>query len=60
MRMCTVCRVDPRVANRPGTLGAVNGWAVAAGVAVLALAAVRELVRWRGRRWQKSGPRGND
>jgi hypothetical protein len=43
-----------------GTLDAVNGWAVAAGVAVLALAGVRELVRWRGRRWQKSGPRGTD
>jgi len=38
----------------------VNGWAVAAGVGVLAVAAVRELVRWRGRRWQKSGPRGSD
>ena len=38
----------------------VNGWAIAAGVGVLAIAAVRELVRWRGRRWQKSGPRGTD
>jgi hypothetical protein len=51
---------DAGAARLGGTLGAVNGWAVAAGVAVLALAAVRELVRWRGRRWQKSGPRGTD
>lgn len=38
----------------------VSGWAaVAVGAAVLAAAAVREAVRWRGRRWQRSGPRGD-
>jgi hypothetical protein len=38
----------------------VDDWAVAGGLVVIALALVRELVRWRGRRWQKSGPRGTD
>lgn len=38
-----------------------DGWAaVAAAIAVVAVAAVREVVRWRGRRWQRSGPRGTD
>jgi hypothetical protein len=50
----------PRLPTTALPFGAVNGWAVAAGVAILALAGVRELVRWRGRRWQKSGLRGTD
>ncbi len=28
-------------------------------LAVVAVAAVRELVRWRGRRWHAHGPRGD-
>lgn len=58
--MGTVCPDDARVANHRATVRFVNGWAIAAGVAVLAVAALREVVRWRGRRWQKSGPRGTD
>jgi hypothetical protein len=38
----------------------VDRWAIVVAIALLALAGVRELVRWRGRRWQKSGPRGTD
>ena len=60
VRMATVCPVDAPLANHPATVRVVNGWAVAAGIGVLAIAGARELVRWRGRRWQKSGPRGTD
>ncbi|MCX6524431.1 MAG: hypothetical protein NTX58_06630 [Actinobacteria bacterium] len=38
----------------------MSDWApilVAAGI--LAVVAIRETLRWRGRRWRKSGPRGN-
>ena len=39
----------------------MDGWsALAAAAAIVVVAGVRELLRWRGRRWQKSGPRGTD
>jgi hypothetical protein len=39
----------------------MDGWsALAAAAGIVAVAAVREALRWRGRRWQKSGPRGTD
>lgn len=39
----------------------MDGWtALAAAAGIVAVAVVRELLRWRGRRWQKSGPRGTD
>ncbi|CAB4761264.1 unannotated protein [freshwater metagenome] len=37
----------------------MNEWApilVAGGI--IAVVAIRETLRWRGRRWRKSGPRG--
>jgi len=56
----TVCPLCALGANHPATVREVNGWAIAAGLGVLGLAAIRELVRWRGRRWQKSGHRGTE
>lgn len=39
----------------------MQDWApIAIAVAILAIIAVREVLRWRGRRWRRSGPRGND
>jgi hypothetical protein len=36
----------------------VNGWAIAAGAAIVGVAVLREAIRWRGRRWRGTGPRG--
>ena len=54
---------DPRPGRRyrlPGgwTGSPVNGWAIAAGVAIVGVAVLREAIRWRGRRWRGTGPRG--
>ena len=40
---------------------AMQDWApIAIAVAILVVVVVREIVRWRGRRWRRSGPRGSD
>jgi hypothetical protein len=51
--MTTVCPSGAPVANHSATVRLVDDWAVAAGLVVFGVALVRELVRWRGRRWQK-------
>lgn len=39
----------------------MDGWqAILIGVGVVTVALVREIVRWRGRRWHRNGPRGTD
>jgi hypothetical protein len=50
--------VEPRAARyRP----AMDDWVpIAIAGAILVVVAVREILRWRGRRWRRSGPRGND
>lgn len=50
-----------RASTSDGPTGLMDGWtALAAAAGIVAVAVVRELLRWRGRRWQKSGPRGTD
>jgi len=39
----------------------MSGWvALAVAASVLAVAGMREWVRWRGRRWRGRGPHGED
>lgn len=39
----------------------MQDWApIAIAVAILGVIVVREVLRWKGRRWRRSGPRGTD